>query len=75
VRDREGQVRELLGCEREFRRIAGEVGGNDVLSHLEELRDIDDLSEDKPSQEIPRLDTKHTLDVVEEDVTRNITYD
>ncbi|KAI4517636.1 hypothetical protein K525DRAFT_228355 [Schizophyllum commune Loenen D] len=38
VRDREGQVRELLEYEREFRKIAGEVGGNDALSHLDELQ-------------------------------------
>ncbi|KAJ7148404.1 hypothetical protein C8R43DRAFT_518074 [Mycena crocata] len=37
ARDREGQVRELLEYEREFRRIAGEVGGQDVLGRLEEL--------------------------------------
>ncbi|PSR71893.1 hypothetical protein PHLCEN_2v12237 [Hermanssonia centrifuga] len=37
VREREGQVRELLEYEREFRRIAGEIGGNDVLSQLDEL--------------------------------------
>ncbi|KAJ7117460.1 hypothetical protein C8R44DRAFT_197224 [Mycena epipterygia] len=37
ARDREGQVRELLGYEREFRRIAGEVGGQDVLGQLSEL--------------------------------------
>ncbi|KAJ7694661.1 hypothetical protein B0H17DRAFT_1274984 [Mycena rosella] len=37
ARDREGQVRELLECEREFRRIAGEVGGQDVLGQLEPL--------------------------------------
>ncbi|KAJ7289242.1 hypothetical protein C8J57DRAFT_1493688 [Mycena rebaudengoi] len=37
ARDREGQVRELLEYEREFRRIAGEVGGSDVLGMLEEL--------------------------------------
>ncbi|KAJ7019463.1 hypothetical protein C8F04DRAFT_1147449 [Mycena alexandri] len=35
ARDRETQVRELLECEREFRRIAGEVGGQDVLGRLD----------------------------------------
>ncbi|KAK7024948.1 hypothetical protein R3P38DRAFT_2951899 [Favolaschia claudopus] len=37
ARDREGQLRELLECEREFRRIAGEVGGEDVLGRLDAL--------------------------------------
>ncbi|KAF7977616.1 hypothetical protein HWV62_3238 [Athelia sp. TMB] len=45
TRDRETQVRELLGYEREFRKIAGEVGGSDVLSQLDELDDADDLTE------------------------------
>ncbi|KAI0792045.1 hypothetical protein C8Q75DRAFT_731900 [Abortiporus biennis] len=40
VRDREGQVRELLEYEREFRRIAGEIGGSDVLGQLDELENI-----------------------------------
>ncbi|KAJ7768461.1 hypothetical protein B0H16DRAFT_1882304 [Mycena metata] len=35
ARDRETQVRELLEYEREFRRIAGEVGGQDVLGRLD----------------------------------------
>ncbi|KAJ7899330.1 hypothetical protein B0H13DRAFT_1718154 [Mycena leptocephala] len=37
ARDREGQVRALLEYEREFRRIAGEVGGQDVLGRLDAL--------------------------------------
>jgi hypothetical protein len=37
ARDREGQVRALLEYEREFRKIAGEVGGSDVLGALDEL--------------------------------------
>ncbi len=40
VREREGQVRELLEYEREFRRIAGEIGGTDALSQLDELDDL-----------------------------------
>lgn len=49
TRDREGQVRELLEYEREFRKIAGEVGGGDVLSQLDELVQMDDLLDVKPS--------------------------
>lgn len=41
ARDREGQVRELLECEREFRKIAGEVGGGDVLGRLDELVEME----------------------------------
>jgi hypothetical protein len=67
VRDREEQLRELLGYEREFRRIAGEVGGNDVLGHLEELVEINDLSEDHAPPEVHRPDAKHALEVVEEE--------
>ncbi|KAF7310030.1 hypothetical protein MIND_00375900 [Mycena indigotica] len=48
ARDREGQLRELLEYDREFRRIAGEVGGQDVLGRLEELPSTED-SEPEPS--------------------------
>ena len=37
ARDREEQVRELLKCEREFQRIATEVGGADALAGLDAL--------------------------------------
>ncbi|KZT07279.1 uncharacterized protein LAESUDRAFT_725187 [Laetiporus sulphureus 93-53] len=43
--EREGQVRELLQCEREFRKIAGEVGGTEALSRLDAL---DDLLDEPP---------------------------
>lgn len=46
VKDREGQVRALFDCEREFRKISGEVGGGDVLGQLDELEEIDDLNDD-----------------------------
>ncbi|KAG5652052.1 hypothetical protein H0H81_006472 [Sphagnurus paluster] len=69
TRDREGQVRELLEYEREFRKIAGEVGGSEVLGCLEELTSMDDLSEDKPSQS-SRRESRHVLDVVEEESLR-----
>jgi hypothetical protein len=39
ARDREEQVRELLKYEREFQRIAAEVGGSDALAGLEALED------------------------------------
>lgn len=51
AREREGQVRELLEYEREFRRIAGEVGGNDVLGQLDELEDlVGEPKQDQPTQ-------------------------
>ncbi|KAJ3521012.1 hypothetical protein NMY22_g12496 [Coprinellus aureogranulatus] len=46
VKDREGQVRALFDCEREFRKISGEVGGGDVLGQLDELEEIEDLNDD-----------------------------
>lgn len=39
VRDREEQVRELVKYEREFQRIATQVGGEDALASLEALED------------------------------------
>ncbi|KAG6865135.1 hypothetical protein C0991_004872 [Blastosporella zonata] len=67
TRDREGQVRELLEYEREFRKISGQVGGTDVLGSLEELSPMDDdLSEDKPLL-TARPESKHILDIVEEE--------
>ena len=39
ARDREEQVRELVKYEREFQRIATEVGGEDALASLEALED------------------------------------
>ncbi|KAL0577528.1 hypothetical protein V5O48_004469 [Marasmius crinis-equi] len=47
ARDREGQVRELLEYEREFRKIAGEIGGNEVLGQLEELQEMKDVLEEE----------------------------
>lgn len=68
TRDREGQVRELLEYEREFRKIAGEVGGDDVLGQLEELTQMDDLVEAKSSSsvEAPRTDSRH-IDPIDEE--------
>ncbi|PPQ91456.1 hypothetical protein CVT25_013713 [Psilocybe cyanescens] len=66
VRDREGHVRELLEYEREFRKIAGEVGGSDILGQLDELTHIEDLSEKPFKPEPVRSDSK-TLDIVEEE--------
>ncbi|RDB23654.1 hypothetical protein Hypma_009179 [Hypsizygus marmoreus] len=78
TRDREGQLRELLEYEREFRKIAGEVGGSEVLSRLDELTQLDDLSKDKPPQ-TARPESRHTLDMVEEEPSlthdRSISHD
>jgi len=54
-REREGQVRELRGVERELKRIAGEVGGNDILGSLDELECVEGLIDE------PRLSTLSTL--------------
>lgn len=68
VRDRESHVRELLEYEREFRKIAGEVGGGDVLGQLDELEHVEDLldapsrSGAEPSRPGPRI-----LEVLDEE--------
>jgi hypothetical protein len=46
ARDREGQVRALRECERELRKIGGEVGGEDVLGSLDELEGVEELHEE-----------------------------
>ncbi|KAL4065957.1 hypothetical protein J3A83DRAFT_4261877 [Scleroderma citrinum] len=46
VREREGQLRELIAYDRDFKRISGEVGGADALGDLEPL-------EDPPTEEEP----------------------
>ncbi|KAG6869218.1 hypothetical protein C0993_009081 [Termitomyces sp. T159_Od127] len=73
TRDREGQVRELLEYEREFRKISGEVGGTEVLGSLEELSSIHDLSDDKQSP-TSQPEFQHTLDVVIEEETPSPTH-
>ena len=69
VRSREGQVRELLECEREFRKIAGEMGGSDVLGQLDGLEDLEDLSEPPQVVEPTKTEHRHHLDTVEEETT------
>ena len=49
ARDREEQVRELLKYEREFQRIAGEVGGSDALASLDALENPRGPLADAPS--------------------------
>ncbi|KAI0686672.1 hypothetical protein BC835DRAFT_1551253 [Cytidiella melzeri] len=66
VREREGQVRELLEYEREFRRIAGEIGGNEVLGHLDELDDL--IVEDKQPESARSQDiSSRALDAIREE--------
>ncbi|KAH9832587.1 uncharacterized protein C8Q71DRAFT_777211 [Rhodofomes roseus] len=60
TRDREEQVRELLVCEREFRKIAAEVNGTEVLGQLDVLEKM--IDEPAPAPE-PRRD----LEPVNED--------
>lgn len=45
-REREAQVRELLGLERELRKFAEEIGGNDILGDLDELEHVEGLVDD-----------------------------
>jgi hypothetical protein len=67
VRDREGQVRELLECEREFRKISGEVGGNDVLGMVDELTGVDELLDKVPAQQDTKVETRRLDTVLEEE--------
>ena len=71
TRDRESQLRELLEYEREFRKIAGEVGGNDALSVLPELEDIvkDDVVGPGPSSATRAGAEVAELDTITEDAT------
>lgn len=55
AREREEQVRELLGYEREFRKISEEIGGNDLLGDLEELVQIDGLLDEAVATKDPAL--------------------
>ena len=69
VRSREAQVRELLECEREFRKIAGEMGGSDVLGQLDGLEDIEDFSEPPQVVEPTKTEHRHHLDTLKEETT------
>ena len=60
ARDREGQVRELLEYEREFRKLAGEVGGEDVLGGLDALEEVEGLSESSVSQNSQHVESQVT---------------
>ena len=66
VRDRESQLRELLGYERELRKIGGEIGGTEVLGQLDELDELNDLTDTclEPQSDHAKLDT-----VIEEPTT------
>ncbi|KAG8760664.1 hypothetical protein FRC14_002345 [Serendipita sp. 396] len=65
TRQREEQVRELMGFEREFRKIAGEIGGNDLLGDLDELECVEGLIDessipkDAGTQEEERTAPRH----------------
>jgi len=51
ARDREQQVRELLMYEREFKKIAGEIGGDDALGQLDELESVEGLVLSEPGRQ------------------------
>ncbi|THU86238.1 hypothetical protein K435DRAFT_782958 [Dendrothele bispora CBS 962.96] len=75
ARDREGQLRELLEYEREFRKIAGEVGGNDVLGQLEELAQVIDISDETNPSEPPTSTGHRRLNSATEESSRIETQD
>ncbi|KAF9531686.1 hypothetical protein CPB83DRAFT_848556 [Crepidotus variabilis] len=70
VRERESQVRELLECEREFRKISGEVGGNEVLGMLDELTGTEELS-DTHHPELSKASNRQLESVSEEPTPRH----
>ncbi|KAF4610907.1 hypothetical protein D9613_006957 [Agrocybe pediades] len=59
IRDRESHVRELQEYERELKKIAGEVGGEEILSRLEELPPVEDLSDTPFRPEPSRTNSRH----------------
>lgn len=59
ARDREHQVRELLMYEREFKKLAGELGGDDVLAQLDELETVEGLILSEPER--PPLSRANSL--------------
>jgi hypothetical protein len=68
ARDREGQVRELLEAEREFRKIAGEIGGEDALATLDELDSMEELSDTPLRRDaVPRARKERRVDTVPEE--------
>jgi len=74
VRDREGQVRELLEYEREFRKLAGEVGGTDALGRIDVLENL--ISEDDPpAPNSPSTSRRPTLETLEEESSSLLVSD
>jgi hypothetical protein len=71
-RDREGQVRQLLECEREFKKIAVEVGGSDVLGTLDEFPEEIELVELQLEAAQPGI---RPLDVVQEETPGLLLHD
>jgi hypothetical protein len=72
ARDREGQLRELLEYDREFRKIANEVNGTEVLSRVDELPslnddDVDDFSSSTTLVMPTAASSGRTLDTVAEE--------
>lgn len=66
ARDREGQVRELLVLEREFRKIATEINGDEILGQLDALPGAEGLSDKSaPATESSRPDGR--LQAVQEE--------
>ena len=59
ARDRELQVRELLMYEREFKKLAGELGGDDALAELDELETVEGLILAEPER--PPLSRANSL--------------
>lgn len=74
ARDREQQVRELLAYEREFRKIAAEVGGDDILGQLDELEEVEDLG-DGVSGDVGAAPSKRLSIVLEDEPRSRLSRD
>ncbi|KAI0642251.1 hypothetical protein C8Q79DRAFT_917857 [Trametes meyenii] len=66
ARDRETQLRELLEYEREFRKIASEVGGNEALGQLPELEDFVKEEAQGPSSASVRPEVAELVPIAED---------
>ncbi|GJJ11512.1 hypothetical protein Clacol_005745 [Clathrus columnatus] len=73
IREREGHVRELREVEKEFRRIAGQTGGNDILAELDELETGDGFGGDDSREKETKVENGpggralHTVTELEEE--------
>jgi len=72
TREREGQVRELREVEKEFKKIAGQAGGMELLGELDELEKAEEEEKEKESRHVRKASVGlHTLQEEEELLERD----